>query len=131
MQVVLKRLRLCIVPERAEDGVSVGCGVHMAPDRTVGMRSQNSEQRILNDVETQLRSDDPALAACFMAFTAVTRNTGMPPSEQWVEGRRIVCGRRRRRETRLSRSPQIQLIRLFFAGLTMFLTVPKTSRRSA
>lgn len=46
------------------------------------MRSRDSEYQILNAIEAQLRSDDPELTACFMAFTSVTRNTGTPPSEQ-------------------------------------------------
>jgi hypothetical protein len=45
------------------------------------MRSQDSEQQILNAIETQLRSEDPGLAACFIAFTSVTRSTGMPSAE--------------------------------------------------
>jgi hypothetical protein len=84
------------------------------------MRSQDSEQQILNAVETQLRTEDPGLAACFIAFTSVTRNAGMPPAEQLTEGRRAASGRRHRRRVRRSYALLIQLVMLFFAGMTMF-----------
>lgn len=93
------------------------------------MRSQDSEQQILNAIESQFRSDDPALAACFIAFTTVTRNTGMPPSEQWAEGLPAARGRRRRRGTRVSCARLIQRVMLLFAGITMFFQVPEAISR--
>jgi Protein of unknown function (DUF3040) len=88
------------------------------------MRSQDSEQQILNAIETQLRSEDPRLAACFIAFASVTRNAGVPPNEQLTEGRRVASRRRHRRWGRPSHALLIQLVILFVAGLTMFFTVP-------
>ena len=87
------------------------------------MRRQDSEQRILDAIETHLRSEDPRLAACFIAFTSVTRNAGMPPTEQLTEGRRA-ASRRHRRGGRLSCALLLQLVMLFFAGMTVFFTVP-------
>jgi hypothetical protein len=88
------------------------------------MKSQDTEQQILNALETQLRSEDPALAACFIAFTSVTRNTGMPPAEQLTEGRRPGRLRRHWPGKRRSYALLIQLVMLFFAGMIMFFTVP-------
>jgi Protein of unknown function (DUF3040) len=93
------------------------------------MKSQDTEQQILNAIETQLRSEDPRLAACFIAFTSVTRNTGMPPTEQLTEGRRVACRRRHRRGTRRSSALLIQLVMLFFVGMIMFVTVPAAINR--
>jgi hypothetical protein len=84
------------------------------------MRSQDSEQQILNALETQLQSEDPHLAACFIAFTSVTRNTGMPLAEQLTERR--VAGWRRHR---LSYVLLIQLVIIFCAGLTLFFMLPR------
>ena len=88
------------------------------------MRRQDSEQRILDAIETQLRSEDPRLAACFIAFTSVTRNAGMPPTEQLTGGCRAASRRRHRRGGRLSCALLLQLVMLFFAGMTVFFTVP-------
>jgi hypothetical protein len=88
------------------------------------MRSQDSEQQILNAIETQLRNEDPALIACFMAFTSVTGNADMPPAEQLTEGRMVACRRRDRRRVRRSYALLMQLVMLFFAGMIMFFTVP-------
>ena len=86
------------------------------------MRSQDSEQQILNAIETQLRSEDPRLAACFIAFASVTRNAGIPPTEQLTEGRCVASQRRHRRWGRPSYALLIQLVILFVAGLTMYFT---------
>jgi hypothetical protein len=88
------------------------------------MRSQDSEQQILNAIETQLRSEDPRLAACFIAFASVTRNAGMLPTEQLTEARWVAPRRRHRRWWRPSYAVLIQLVMLFVVGLTMFFTVP-------
>ena len=93
------------------------------------MRSQDSEQQILNAIETQLRSEDPRLAACFIAFASVTRNAGMPPAEQLTDGRWVASRRRHRRGIRRSHALLIQLVMLFFAGMTMFFTVPAAITR--
>jgi hypothetical protein len=90
-----------------------------------GVGSEDSEQHILNALETQLRSEDPELAACFIAFTSVTRNTCMPSAEQLTEGRLVAFRRRHRRGTRLSYALLIQLVILFFAGITLFFMVPR------
>lgn len=89
------------------------------------MRSQDSEQQTLNAIETQLRRDDPGLALCFIAFSQVTRNVAMPPSEQWTEGLQVGCGRRRRGWMGLSHRLRIQLIMLFVVGMTLFFAVPE------
>ena len=94
------------------------------------MRSQDSERKILNAIEIQLRSEDPWLAACFIAFTSVTRNAGMPPAEQLTDGRRVASRRRHRRGVRRSYALLIQLVMLFFAGMTMFFTVPADITRT-
>ena len=88
------------------------------------MRSQDSEQQILNAIETQLRSEDPRLAACFIAFASVARNAGKPPTEQLTEGRWVASQRRHRRWGRPSYALLIQLVMLFVAGLTMFFMMP-------
>jgi hypothetical protein len=88
------------------------------------MRSQDSEQRILNAIETQLRSEDPRLAACFIAFASVTRNAGILPTERLTEGRWVAPRRKHRRWGRPSYALLIPLVMLFVAGLTMFFTVP-------
>jgi hypothetical protein len=88
------------------------------------MRSQDSEQQILNALETQLQSEDPHLASCFVAFTIVTRNTGMPLAEQLTE-RRVAGRRRHRRGSRLSYVLLIQLVIIFCAGLTLFFMLPR------
>lgn len=93
------------------------------------MRSQHSEQQILNAIETQLRSDDPQLAACFIDFASVTRNAGMPPIEQLAEGRRVASRRRHRRWGRPSYALLIQLVMLFVVGMTMFFIVPAAITR--
>jgi hypothetical protein len=93
------------------------------------MRSQDSEQQILDAIETQLRSEDPRLAACFIAFTSVTRNAGMPPAEQLSEGRWVASRRSHRRRGWPSYALLIQLVMLFFAGMTMFFMVPAAINR--
>ena len=93
------------------------------------MRSHDSEQQILDAIETQLRSEDPRLAACFIAFTSVTRNAGMPPAEQLAEGRRVASRRGRRRGVRRSYAPLIQLVMLFLAGLSMVFMAPAAITR--
>lgn len=84
------------------------------------MRSQDSEQQILNAMETQLRSDDPDLTASFMAFTSLTRNTGMPPAELSGIARWVACRPVRRYGIRMPYALLIQLVMLFFAGMTIF-----------
>jgi hypothetical protein len=37
------------------------------------MRSADDDHAVLNAVESQLRSEDPQIIACFMAFNSVTR----------------------------------------------------------
>ena len=88
------------------------------------MRSQDSEQQILNAIETQLRSEDPRLAACFIAFASVTTNAGVMPTERLTEGQWVAPRRRHRRWRRPSCGLLIPLAMLLVAGLTMFFTVP-------
>ena len=93
------------------------------------MRSQDSEQQILDAIETQLRSEDPRLTACFMAFTSVTRNAGMPSTEQLTDGRWVASRRRHRHRGWRSYALLIQLAMLFFVGMTMFFMVPTAITR--
>ena len=88
------------------------------------MRSQDSEQRILNAIETQLRSEDPLLAACLIAFTSVTRHVGMPSAEQLSEENLVASRRRHQRGVRRSYALLIQLVMFVVNGMTMFCTVP-------
>ena len=39
------------------------------------MRPPDDEQMVLSAVESQLRTEDPQLIACFLAFNSVTRPT--------------------------------------------------------
>lgn len=87
------------------------------------MRAQDNEQQILNAIETQLRSDDPFLVACLIAFTSVTRNTGMPPGEQLIEEKKVTPRRRHRRGTRHSYALLIQPVMLFFASMILCFMV--------
>ena len=93
------------------------------------MRAQDNEQQVLNAIETQLRNEDPCLAACLMAFTSVARNTGMPTHEQLTEGPEPAPRRRHRHRTRPSYTWLIQLVTLFIAGMILCFVVPEFRRR--
>ena len=45
------------------------------------MRTPDHERVVLNAVESQLRTEDPQLIACFMAFNSVTRP--IRPADGW------------------------------------------------
>ncbi|MCW2930455.1 MAG: hypothetical protein JWM19_1417 [Actinomycetia bacterium] len=44
------------------------------------MRSADDDHAVLNAVESQLRTEDPQIIACFMAFNSVTR-PARPPDD--------------------------------------------------
>ena len=37
------------------------------------MSSQDNERRVLDAIENQLRTEDPGLTTCFLAFSSITR----------------------------------------------------------
>ena len=45
------------------------------------MRSADDDHAVLDEVECQLRAEDPQLIACFMAFNSVTGPTR--PADDW------------------------------------------------
>jgi Protein of unknown function (DUF3040) len=61
------------------------------------MSSHDDEQAVLHAVESQLRTEDPQLVACFLAFNSVT-----PPIRS-LTGRHDAGPREKRRRTDLRR----------------------------
>ncbi len=87
------------------------------------MRSRKSEHRILDAIETQLRSEDPQLTASFIAFTTITRNADMPSAQQLNVRRLVACRRRRPRTHRPAYALTLQLVLLFLVGMVGFFFV--------